>query len=118
MKKWSFDPQNLAEGVFGTKAHFFMSYTFFWAAVQAGEELVKWGKILSVHPFVSSFVRPSPPLSWPSEAYSWPSNPLQQPPAGPQTPQLALRPLQLALRPLQLALRPFKLALRPLQLGL
>ena len=74
MKKWSFDPQNLAEGVFGTKAHFFMSF-FFWAAVQAGEELVKWGKILSVNPFVSLFVRLSPP------------------------PQLALRSLQLALKP-------------------
>ena len=99
MKKWSFDPQNLAEGVFGTKAHFFMSYTFFWAAVQAGEELVKWGKILSVHPFVSSFVRPSPPqlalrslqlaLKPPPAASSWPSDPPagpQTPPAGPKTP--------------------------------
>ena len=85
MKKWSFDPQNLAEGVFGTKAHFFMSYTFFWAAVQAGEELVKWGKILSVRPFVSSFVRPSPPSAGP-----------QKPTAGPQTPSSSL---QLALRP-------------------
>ena len=109
MKKWSFDPQNLAEGVFGTKAHFFMSYTFFWAAVLAGE-LVKWGKIRSVCPFVSSFVRPSPPhLALRSLQLAL--KPPQQPPAGPQTPQLALRPLQLALRP-------FKLALRPLQLGL